>query len=134
MSVTPPTAATFKTRHPEFDPVGDALVDLVLADASGFVHDTWRTVDQQPAVMALAAHMLTLEGEPQRSQGAAGGASPGSGPVRMAKVGDVQVDFQGLSSTSPKPQSAWQEDLRRTVYGQRFLTYLRRNFSGGVVV
>jgi len=134
MAITPPTAAQFKARYPEFAAVSDTLIDLVLADAAEFVAETWRQADRIPAVMALAAHMLAMEGEPQRSAGGSGGASTVSGPVQSAKVGDVSVTFKGWSVGGGGSSGPISDSYVQTAYGQRFLTYLRRNFPAVVVV
>lgn len=133
MAITPPTASDFKARYIEFAPVSDTLVNLVLADAAEFVAETWRQVDRIPAVMALAAHMLAMEGEPQRSAGGSGGAGAVSGPVQSAKVGDVSVTFKGWSLGGTGTGSI-ADSYNQTAYGQRFLTYLRRNFPPVLVV
>lgn len=134
MAITPPSAGDFKARYPEFAQVSDTLIDLVLADAAGFVAETWRQADRIPAIMALAAHMLAMEGEPQRSTGGSGGAGAVSGPVQSAKVGDVSVTFKGWNVGAGGSSGPISDSYVQTAYGQRFLTYLRRNFPAVVVV
>jgi len=136
MAITPPSTSDFKARYPEFAQVSDELVNLVLTEAAGFVAETWREADRAPAIMALAAHMLAIEGEPQRSTGGSGGASTVSGPVQSAKVGDVSVTFKGWNVGAGGGGSSGpiSDSYVQTAYGQRFLTYLRRNFPAVVVV
>ena len=128
MSITPPAASVLKARYPEYGVVSDDLIDLILAEAALFVASSWASQDQQPALLALAAHMLAMEGEPQRSDGAAGGSSAVAGPVSSAKVGDVAVTFKGWSASSTAGTGPLAATYMETAYGQRFLQYLRRNF------
>ena len=96
MAYVPPTAADLKARFPEFTDVSDTLVNLILAEASAQVGETWIERDRKPATLYLAAHMLAMEGEPGRSAGGTGGGT--SGPVRRRKVGDVETEFAGFGS------------------------------------
>jgi len=129
MAYTQPTAATFKARYPEFVPVSDALVTLVLQEAIDQVGDTWLERDRARAQMLLAAHNLTMEGEPGRS--VSGQGSAGTGTVRRRKVGDVEVEFAtpgsnvgGFAATG----------YGATTYGQQFLALLKLNFPSPLVV
>lgn len=129
MAYTPPTPASFKARYPEFAPVSDVLIQLVLQEAFDEVGDTWLERDRARAQMLLTAHKLTMEGEPGRS--VSGQGSAGTGTVRRRKVGDVEVEFatpgSGVGGFAATGYTA-------TVYGQEFLALLKKNFPSPMVV
>lgn len=133
------TVEDFKTRFPEFAPVSDALVSMVLDEASTRIGTTWLEADRVPAIRYLAAHMLTLQGEPGRSISTATGAGSIDvvGPMKRRRVGDVEVEFAGKSSSSGSsggvttgPIDAM---LLSTNYGKMYVGIRNRNFSGPVV-
>jgi hypothetical protein len=121
------TAANLKARYPEFAAVADALVTLVIAEAAAHVDVTWREVDRDPATIAMAAHLLALEGEPMRSNGQV--VAAGAGLPQKVKVGDTQVDFADTSQARGAST-----DLNRTTYGATFLRLRNRNFPAVAVV
>jgi hypothetical protein len=123
--MTIPTAAALKARYPEFDGVGNTLVDAVIADAAAYVDDTWREGDRSPAILALAAHMLASEGN------GTGGGSAVSGPVTSVKVGDVSTTFAGHSASGGMSDLS---GFAATAYGLAFLRLRRRNFPAVAVV
>lgn len=124
MAYVTPTPATFKARYPEFVPVSDALVQLVLNDAIDAVGDTWFERDRARAQMLLAAHMLTMEGEPGRTN--TGNGVGNTGPVKRRKVGDVETEFAGIgSSAGGSGSTSW---YALSGYGQQYLVLLRQNF------
>lgn len=129
MAYTAPTATTFKARYPEFAPVSDALIGLVLAETFDEVGDTWLERDRARAQMLLAAHKLTLEGEPKRSTAGTGAAL--NGAVKRHKVGDVEVEFAGVD-ISDSDTSRLGYGL--TVYGREFAALMRKNFPAVAVV
>lgn len=130
MVYVPPTAADLKARFPEFVPVSDTLVSLILDEAVAQVGDTWMERDRKPATLYLAAHMLAMEGEPARSAGGTGVGT--SGPVKRRKVGDVETEFAGVGSDGSFGSGVSGYGL--TPYGQRYLDLLRRNFPAVAVV
>ena len=123
-----PTAATFKARFPEFQPVSDALVQLVLAEAVDQVGETWLERDRARAQMLLTAHNLTIEGEPDRT--ASGLASAGTGLVKSVSVGDVRTEFAAPAASSGGSVAS---GYGMTTYGQQFLALMRLNFAGPMV-
>ena len=129
MVYVPPTAAELKARFPEFTDVSDTLVNLILAEASAQVGETWLERDRKPATLYLAAHMLAMEGEPARSAGGTGGGT--SGPVRRRKVGDVETEFAGFGGGAVDGSMS---NYGLTAYGLRFLDLLRKNFPAVAVV
>ncbi|MCB1423156.1 MAG: DUF4054 domain-containing protein [Nitratireductor sp.] len=143
---TVPNADTFKTRFPEFGLVADATVNAVLVEAGRTViqgdgssaAQTWIENDIGDACLWLAAHLLTLQGEPGRSQAAAimetdNAASLSGGGIKSHKVGDTQIEFfqdgsilgsgGGSTDSAPAPTSV---DL--SAYGKRYQELLRRSF------
>jgi len=124
MSIAPPPAADLKTRYPAFAGVADALVNAVLADAALWIDDRWRESDRVPAALALAAHMLAVEGAIDGGSGTAI-----NGPVASSKVGDVSVTFAGRASGSGDFSG-----FAETAYGQAFLRLRRRNFPAVLAV
>lgn len=125
-----PTAESFKIRFSEFAPVSDVLVGLVLAEAFDQVGLSWLERDRARAQMLLAAHTLTLEGEPGRTTTGAGSA--GTGTVKRRKVGDVEVEFAtpGVSSFSAGGGNGYSS----TTYGQQFLALMRLNFPTAIAI
>jgi len=134
ISITPLSNAIsvemFKARYPEFAPVSDALISLVLTESLDSIGDTWLQKDRTKAQMLLAAHKLASEGEPARSSGNGGGGST-SGAVKRLKVGDVEVEYAGLTGTSGSGAAS---GFSTTVYGQQYLALLRLNFDGPIAV
>ncbi|MBY5682648.1 DUF4054 domain-containing protein [Rhizobium leguminosarum] len=127
-----PTPTTFKARFPEFIAVSDALVQLVLNDAIDQVGDTWLERDRARAQMLLAAHILTMEGEPGRTENGSSGATAGTGIIKRDKVGDVETEF-AVPASSGSGGSALSA-YARTFYGQQYLELLRKNFPAVAVV
>lgn len=137
MAYVKPTTVQFKTRFPEFGPVNDARLSLVIDEVAPRVGETWVEDDRAPAIMYLVAHKLTMEGEPGRSTSlAAGGTGVDLGPMKRRKVGDVEVEYQnanerfgtGIGSLIGK------SGFELSVYGREYLSYQRRNFSAVAVV
>lgn len=130
MAYVPPTAADLKQRFPEFTAVSDTLVNLILAEASAQVGETWVERDRKPATLYLAAHLLAMEGEPGRSAGSTSGGV--TGPVKRRKVGDVETEFAGFGRTDTNGRTDTGYEM--TTYGRQFLRLLRLNFPAVVVV
>jgi hypothetical protein len=130
MAYVAPTPTTFKARYPEFTAVSDVLVQLVLDEAIAQVGDTWLERDRARAQMLLAAHMLTMEGEPARTNTGSGVGL--SGAVKRRKVGDVETEFAGLGGGGSGGSVA--TGYAATIYGQQYLTLLRQNFPAIAVV
>jgi hypothetical protein len=131
MVYTPPTAADLKARFPEFSAVSDTLIDLLLAEAGAQVGETWVERDRKPATLYLAAHLLTMEGEPGRTVSGANGATAATGPMKRRKVGDVETEFAGAGLGGSSGSAAGYD---QTIYGQHFARLLRMNFPGVAVV
>lgn len=124
MPYTLPTAAQFKAKFPTFAAVGDPTIDLAIQEASASVDQSWIEADYQPAILYLAAHILTIDGALAATAelGDAAGVVH-SGLVSKMKVGDVDVTLAGGGSAGAGAATG----LRSTGYGLRYLELLRRN-------
>lgn len=121
-----PSASDLKARYPEFNGVGDALVTMVIAEVAPMVDDDWEAGDQKPAIMALAAHNLSLEGYPARAAGGSFNPTTTVQQMTSRKVGDVSVTFEQTSS-SPGSGSGLASTLGLTVYGRTFARLMKLN-------
>lgn len=126
MPYTLPTAAEFKAKFPTFAAVGDPTITLAIIEASASVDTTWIERDYQPAIMYMAAHIMTIDGVviAGAGMGDAGGVI-NAGLVSEMKVGDVQVKLAGAAGGSGGAGAA--TGMRSTGYGLRYLELLRRN-------
>lgn len=121
------TAAQLKARYPEFDGVGDAVVDAVIAEAAVMVDDEWEEGDQLPAILALSAHYLFLEGWPGRLTAPASFNPATSGQAVTAhRVGEVSVQY-GSGAAGSASGVGLLATLSNSVYGQRFANLLKLN-------
>ncbi len=124
MPYTVPTAAQFKAKFPTFAAVADATIDLAIGEANASVDTTWVEADYQPAIMYLAAHIMTIDGVVIAGAGLGDGAGIiNAGLVSDMKVGDVAVKLAGPAGGSSGSGSG----LSSTGYGRRYLELLRRN-------
>lgn len=134
----PPTIEEFKARFPSFANVPADVLEAVFNEALGSVGDTWTERDRPLAVMYLAAHLLASEGYgvSEAGDGAGGGGAAILGPARKRKVGDVEVEFAGVSRLGGGSTGAGSitSGFLTTVYGQRYLRLLRLNHPGPVTV
>lgn len=147
MAITPPTASLFKARYPLFAGLDDALIDLVIADVvGGYVDETWREADRVPAILALTAHMLAMEGHPLTVVDDDGSSGGGEGntvtdrKVASIKVGDVAVSYSGSTASTSGGGSgsgtgaSITANLNATAYGQQYVRLRNKNFPAVVVV
>lgn len=128
-----PTAAEFKDRYPAFSAVGDAIVDEVMAEAASRVGAEWIEADKRPAMMAYAAHALTLEGWGSPAVSVGGASMQVAGEVDRITVGDVTASFGGKVRANVAV-SARDDLLAETAYGRRFMDIRKRNAIGVLVV
>ena len=121
-----PTVAQLVALYPAFATVPPGTVDAHVAEAEQTGVDTsWLEADYQPAVMALAAHNMTLLGIGVASQ-AEGYARQG---VTSIKSGSFSATFDG-----DRAKALAAGDFSATPYGQRYETLLRKNKAGPRVV
>lgn len=123
MPYTTPTLEQFRTKFPTFAGVADATITAAIDEASASVDESWIEADYQPAILYLAAHILTLDGALYSDLGSIGGVI-GAGLVSEAKVGDAQVKLSGGASGG---SGAGGGGLASTPYGLRYRDLLRRN-------
>lgn len=121
MPYTLPTANELQARYPAFATTADGTVDTAIAEAARFVDESWFEDDYQPAIMALAAHNMTMEG-------ALGGTVQNGGAITSEKLGDASTSYGNAISDS-KTVSDWSQ----TVFGRKFLLLLRVNQGGAAV-
>lgn len=132
MTWTPPTTEDFKKRFPLFADVDDSTLQVILDEAAAEVGVEWIERDRTPAILYLAAHLLAGEGFAGGGAGGGGGAAI-TGTVKRRKVGDVEIEFAGVAGNAGS--SGWGAGkYSSTVYGQRYETFLRRNFPAVAVV
>lgn len=126
-----PLAADLKARYPEFVPVADVLIAAVIDEAYWMVDEGWEVSDRTPGILALTAHLLAMEGWPDRaSLGVGAPIPPGAGKeVLMRKVGDVTVQYgsSGSGGSSGGGGVGLLSGLALTPYGRRFAQLLKLN-------
>jgi hypothetical protein len=121
-----PTAAQFKAKFLTFAAIGDPTLDMAITEASASVDRSWIEADYQPAIMYLAAHIMTIDGVLSATVDLENVSSViNSGIVTKMKVGDVDVTLAGAASGTAGAGAA--TGLRSTGYGLRYLELLRRN-------
>lgn len=124
--VTTPTADQLKTRYPEFTGVAGGLVDAFIAEALPMVGDDWIETDQQPAVLAFAAHLMSMEGYPARAADPTAPLPASAGKeLVMRRVGDVTTQYAQASSQGSS--DSLRASLKLTIYGRRFAQLLKLN-------
>lgn len=133
MPYTTPTLEQFRTKFPTFSGVADATINAASDEARSSVDTTWIEADYQPAILYLAAHILTIDGAliAASDLGGAGGIV-GAGLVSDMKVGDVSVKMAG--SASGGGGSGFSSGYATTPYGRRYLELLRRNHPAVALV
>lgn len=126
-----PTPAELKTRYPEFSKLSDDYLTAVIDEAKDFVNDEWLQRDQKKAIMSLACHNMSLEGEPARSDGDLDLVVPQGQLLKRRKVGDVEVELAEKSSTVAKGSTGSLADQYAvTSYGQVYWRLLKLNNRG----
>ncbi|KRE07451.1 hypothetical protein ASE63_22390 [Bosea sp. Root381] len=119
-----PTLSQFRTKFPTFAGVGDDTINAAIQEASASVDRSWIEADYQPAILYLAAHILTVDGALYGDIGSIGGVI-GAGLVSEAKVGDVQVKLGSAGGGAGGGGSS--SGYASTPYGRRYMELLRRN-------
>lgn len=123
MAFVAPTASDLKARFPEFGSVSNDLINLILAEALPKVGETWIEADRRPAILYLAAHLLSMEGEPARSSSGVGISA--TGPLKRRKVGDVEVEYAGGGEGGGSSDAS---GYMLSHYGRRYRELMRANF------
>lgn len=137
MAYEAPTAAEFKARFPEFAVVADALIDAAIAEAGEAVGDRWPDAGRLIGHRLYAAHILAVEGEPERSAeitaAAAAGetASHSARDVSSVRIGDTAWTYGNANGAKQYATSApIVENLAATRYGRQFKEIRARYFVG----
>lgn len=110
-----PTPTGLIARYPEFAQADTDTVGLVIDEAAMEVDARAWGKFYAVGVLALAAHMLSIQ---SRRGGTGAGALPG--PVTGKKVGEIQFNY-----AAPPVANSDEAMLSSTAYGQRYLQ-LRR--------
>lgn len=124
MPYTTPTYSDFITRYPVFDNViayPQATVEAILAECANNIDTSWFENDYQPAIMAMTAHLLSIEAT------ADAGAPDTPGPATYL----TSESFAGMSMSYGKSSESGSlsssESWGSTTYGRRYLDLLRKN-------
>lgn len=124
MAYTVPTPDQLQARYSAFAAVADETIQYWLTDAERSVDQSWIEADYAPALMALAAHNMAMEGH-----GAASGASAIPAGVTRFRSGSMDVSIsEAAASASTKG------GYQASRYGQEFVRLLRRSHGGPRVV
>lgn len=113
MAHTKPTPENLKDRYPAFAAVDDLAVQIWLTDAERGVDESWLEADYAPAIMALAAHHMSLIG--------LGTGSIPSGVTKFKSAGFEATISDGI---------AGDKRFGSTVYGREYQLVLDRNKAG----
>jgi hypothetical protein len=123
VSVTIPTAASIKTRFPEFVDIDDAVVEFSIEEARLEVGTNW-TSGYNLAIVYLVAHYV--------ASAVAASASAGTGDE--GNIASESIGRLSISYAQSAISNASQDDKSSTSYGRRYVELLGRNFGGPVVV
>lgn len=121
MAYTKPTPAELIARYPAFTDVASDVRQYWLTDAERFVDESWTETDYAPALMAMAAHNMTLAG---LGSDAAATADIPSG-ISKLKSGSLDVTFTESAANARAAGS-----LDATRYGAEYKLLLKRNKGG----
>jgi hypothetical protein len=94
MPYNPPSLAEFRVRFAEFETFDDALLSVVMVEASRSVDTTWTEGDYTRGIMYLAAHYASIISRQMLVGGGGGGSVGGSlNYERLIK----SISFEGRS-------------------------------------
>lgn len=116
-----PLPTHLKMRYPAFSAVDAATIQYWLTDAERSVDTSWGEGDYAAALMALAAHNMTLAGL------GADAAAIASVPIGITQMRSGSL---GLSFTNEAANARMTGDFTATRYGQEYQLLLRRNRGG----
>lgn len=129
MPFTTPTYADFITRFPVFDNVAkwpQATVEAVLAECANNIDTSWFESDYQPAIMNMAAHILSTEAN-------AAATAPTTGAEKFLASESFAGMSRSYSLINAQGSFSTNELWGSTSYGRRYLDLLRKNKPGPVV-
>jgi hypothetical protein len=123
VNYTVPLPGHLTMRYPAFASVPFAIIEYWLTDAQRFVGNSWRSSDYPIALMALAAHNMSVAGLAPDTSGLqiAGGIS-------RFKMGPMEVAL-----TPEAANARLAADFTSTRYGVEFMTLRRANVGGPLV-
>lgn len=128
------TATELKTRYPEFTVVSDARVSLFIDDAAADISTNWLERDRDRATMALACHMMSVEGEPNASDTNVDSDGARNGRfLQSIKVGDTSNTFAETAAAAAvgnSSKTSTEASFMTTPYGQTYFKLRKKNFSG----
>ncbi len=133
MPIVAPDVYEFKDRYPAFASAPDAAVYGALDESTAMVDENWLARDIAPAIMAHAAHLLTVEGH--GAAASVGGSSIQlAGPVDSVQVGDVRTTFAQGVTRAKVALKGDDSGLKETAFGRRYLELRRRNAVAAIAL
>lgn len=119
MSYEAPTLDEFVVRFPEFIEESSAKINAALEAAALAVDTGWTENSYKPAIMWLAAHILSQDLTAASSLGS-------SGTIASETIGRIAVTYRdGGTGTA---------SLGQTMYGVHYSTLLRLNHGGPYLI
>jgi PHD/YefM family antitoxin component YafN of YafNO toxin-antitoxin module len=141
-----PTVNEFRARLPEFADTENGDITAGILAASDFIDDSWIEADYKPALIYLAAHLMSMQAMAIAAGGGSSGGSVNAGDGDVY-VSNVNVEGRSISwgvkagarsttnsSSGASIVSAGSEFWKRTFYGQLFEKLLRRNVIPVLVI
>lgn len=135
MAWTVPTAANFKARYPKFSAVGDATIDIILAEGARYVDDSWPTQAHFTNGRFLyTAWALMQDGHGSNGDAAAAGLGSYGEGVKRLKSGDTEIEWATGSGGSAGGGSVAGSELQSNSYGKSLYSLMRQLFGGPRVI
>lgn len=129
MPYAPVTPAAFKQAKPQFAAVPDQTVQMYLEMAGRLVDETWAEGDYQPAIIAMACHLMTLEGLGTDVES----RDVKSGRAQYQSIKSGELTLTRFRSTAGEGAS-YLDWLNSTACGRYFVFLLRLNRGGPRVI
>lgn len=123
------TPAAFKAAKPQFAAVPNEKVQTYLDMAGRLVDETWTEGDYQPAIIAMACHLMTLEGLGTDAES----RDVASGRAQYQSIKSGELTLTRFRSTAGEGTS-YLDWLNSTACGRYFVFLLRLNRGGPRVV
>jgi hypothetical protein len=116
-----PAVAHLIAKYPAFADVEPSTIQFWLTDAERYVDTSWMQKDYAAALMAMAAHNLTLSGQGSEAQATA------DLPVGITSM---KIGTLGLTFDSGLTKAKALGSLEASRYGSEYAGLLRRNKAG----
>lgn len=134
MAYAIPTLDEFFARFPVFEEATPEQVQALINEAAGKVDETWLEKDYKPAILYLTAHLLVLDASQEGDTPAIGPSGAGQ-VIASESISGMSVSyFNNQSGSSRFGQTSKASEYEMTEYGRRFLSLLRLNRGGPLVV